>query len=204
MLFARRLVPAVLVLLAAAPIHAAVEPSGQNPQPTAVNAPVAVSNPSVVTGMSGVPGAAAVVADPAAGIPDLPANQAEIEALRTGAMTLERPAVTDAAAPADAARFERRAAFDAVINGQQQKIQALTDRLDAVSGSDDALEIQKEIEREKLSTQRQLMELQLAFATRDGDQARIERMQAALANWDAPRPVPQSVVDRPVPANPVR
>lgn len=204
MLLARRLVPAVLVLLAAAPIHAAVEPSGQNPQPTAVNGPVAVSTPSAVTGLSGAQSAAAVADDPAAGIPDLPSNQAEIEALRSGAMTLERPAATDAAAPADPARVERRAAFDAVVDGQQQKIRALTDRLVAVSGIEDAVEIQKEIEREKLSTQRRLLELQLAFATRDGDQARIDRLQAALATWDVPRPVVQAVVDRPVPVNPGR
>ncbi|MBK7772409.1 MAG: hypothetical protein IPO18_02395 [bacterium] len=204
MFLARRLVPAVLVLLAAAPIQAAVESSGQEPQREAVNAPVAVSDPSVVTGLPGVPGATPMVADPAAGIPDLPANQAEIEALRSGAMTLERPAGTDAAAPADAARTERRAAFDAVIDGQRQKIQALIDRLEAGSGGADAAEIQKEIEREKMSTQRQLLEVQLDFATRDGDQARIDQLQAAIANWDAPRPVVQSVVDRPVPINPVR
>lgn len=204
MLLARRLVPAVLALLAAAPIHAAGEPSGQDPQSTAMNGPVAVSHPSVVTGISGEPGSAPMVTDPAAGIPDLPANQSEIEALRSGAMTLERPAGTDATAPADAARAERRAAFDAVIDGQRQKIQALIDRLEAVSAGADAAEIQKEIEREKLSTQRQLLEVQLAFATRDGDQTRIDQLQAALADWDAPRPVLQATVDRPAPVNHVR
>jgi len=195
-MFVRRLVPAALVLVVAASVYAADEASAPNPQPTAVQ-----GQAGGITS-SGVPGAAAVAADPAAGIPDLPANQAEIEALRSGAMTLERPVATDAAAPADAARVERRAAFDAVISTQQQKVQALTDRLASVSRNDDAVEIQKEIEREKLSTQRQLLDLQLAFATRDGDQARIDQLQAALAAWDAPRPAMTSVVDRPVPVNP--
>jgi hypothetical protein len=196
MLFARRLVPVVLLLVAAASVYAAEEASRPNPQPTVVTGQAAG-----VTS-SGVPGSQAAVADPAAGIPDIPANQAEIEALRGGAMTLERPASTDAAEPADAARAERRAAFDAVISGQQQKIQALTDRLDAAFGNEAALEIQKEIEREKMSMQRQLLDLQLAFATRDGDQASIEQLQAALAAWDAPRPAMTSVVDRPAPVNP--
>jgi hypothetical protein len=203
MMFVRRLVPAALVLVAAASVHvasvyAADEASAPNPQPTAVQ-----GQAGGITS-SGLPSGAAVAGDPAAGIPDLPANQAEIEALRSGAMILERPAATDAAAPADAARVERRAAFDAVIGAQQQKIQALTDRLASVVRNEDAVGIQKEIEREKLSTQRQLLDLQLAFATRDGDQARIDQLQAALATWDAPRPAMTSVVDRPVPSNPVR
>ncbi len=65
------------------------------------------------------------------------------------------------------------------------------------------LELQQEISREKQATQRRLLELQLDFATRDGDRARIEQATAALAAWDAPRPV-LTPVDRPVPANPER
>jgi hypothetical protein len=99
----------------------------------------------------------------------------------------------------DPARAERRAAFDAVISGQDAKIQLLADRLAGAKG-DEILAIEKEIEREKLATSRNLLELQLEFATRDGDKPRIERLQEALVQWDAPAPV-GTPVDRPVPTN---
>lgn len=97
----------------------------------------------------------------------------------------------------------RRAAFDVVIAAQQAKIQVLKDRLATATADDAVMAIQQEIAREKQATQRQLLELQLEFATRDGDQARIEQMNAALGAWDAPQPVLQPV-DRPVPTNPGR
>lgn len=136
---------------------------------------------------------------PDAGIVDLPENRAEIEAIRNGQLKLVQP---EGAAPVpaiDPARAERRAAIDAVIAGQDAKIQSLAERLASAKG-DDALVIQKEIEREKLAISRGLLELQLEFATRDGDKPRIERLQAALAEWDAPAPV-GTPVDRPVPTN---
>lgn len=136
---------------------------------------------------------------PDAGIVDVPENQAEIEAIRNGQLKLVQP---EGAAPVpaiDPVRAERRAAFDAVIAGQDAKIQSLADRLASAKG-DEVLAIQKEIEREKLAASRGLLELQLEFATRDGDKPRIERLQAALAEWDAPAPV-GTPVDRPVPTN---
>jgi hypothetical protein len=42
--------------------------------------------------------------------------------------------------------------------------------------------------------------VQLELATAAGDQAAVENLQAALADWDAPQPVRQPV-DRPVPHN---
>ncbi len=104
---------------------------------------------------------------------------------------------------AAAAATARRAAFDAVIAAQQAKIQALKDRLATAAGDDAVMAIQQEIAGEKQATQRQLLELQLEFATRDGDQARVEMMNEALTAWDAPQPVLQPV-DRPVPTNPGR
>lgn len=193
----RQCAPAILVGLFAVAALAADDPSGANPQPTSVRGqPTAIET-------SGAPATGAAVIDPSAGVVALPVNQAEIEALRRGEMTLEQPEGSDKAAAADAARTARRAAFDAVLNGQQAKIQALKDRLETAAGDEAIREIQQEITREKLATQRQLLELQLEFATRDGDQARIDQMNAALTAWDAPQPVLQPV-DRPVPTNPGR
>ena len=197
MSLARRLVPVIIAGLLAAAALAADEPSNQNPQPTAVRGqPTAIES-------SGAPGSGAVVVDPTVAVAAIPANAAEIEALSRGEMTLEQPVAADAGPSVDAARAARRAAFDAIVTTQQAKIQALTDRLASATGNEAVLEIQREITREKRATQRQLMELQLELATRDGDQARIDQMTAALTAWDAPQPALQPV-DRPVPVNPGR
>jgi hypothetical protein len=76
------------------------------------------------------------------------------------------------------------------------------DRLEGAD-SETVLAIQKEIELTKKAAQRRLLEVQLEMATTAGDQAGIERLQAALAAWDAPIPVGQPV-ERPVPTNPGR
>lgn len=141
---------------------------------------------------------AAPAADPAVGLPDLPENRAEIEALRRGEAGFERPAGGLPAAVADTARLTRRAAFAAVVDGQDAKVRALAGRLAGATG-DEALALQKEIEREKVATGRRLLEVQLEFAARDGDQERVRRLQEALAAWDAPAPA-YAPVDRPAPA----
>jgi hypothetical protein len=141
-----------------------------------------------------------VAGDPTAGLADLPVNQAESEAIQRGELKLEQPEGTAPAPVVDAAREARRAAFDAVVTEQQAKVQALADRLSAAVDGEARLTLQKEIEREKLAIGRRLLELQLEFAARDGDQARSERLQAALTAWDTPAPV-GAPVDRPVPAN---
>jgi hypothetical protein len=197
MSFPRRLVPVVLLGLVTVVAFAADDPSVHAPPPvTFVGQPVALE----ATGMSA---GSAAATDPAAGVPDIPANRSEIDALRAGKMTLERPAGAEAVPAPAAAATARRAAFDAVIAAQQAKIQALKDRLATAAGDDAVMAIQQEIALEKQATQRQLLELQLEFATRDGDQARVEMMNEALTAWDAPQPVLQPV-DRPVPTNPGR
>lgn len=193
----RRLVSVVLVGFAATVALAADDPASGTPPPvTFVGQPTAVEATATKDG-------SAPALDPAAGIPDIPANRTEIDALRAGKMTLERPAGAEAVPTPDAAGNARRAAFDAVIAAQQAKIQALKDRLATAADDDAVMAIQQEIAGEKQATQRQLLELQLEFATRDGDQARIEQMNAALTAWDAPQPVLQPI-DRPVPTNPGR
>jgi hypothetical protein len=140
----------------------------------------------------------ALAADPAAGVADLPENRAEIDALRRGELELERPEGALPAAAADTARHARRAAYEAVVAGQYAKVRALADRLAGATG-DEALSIQKDIEREKTATGRLLLEVQLEFATRDSDQARVQRLVSALAAWDAPAPA-YAPVDRHLPA----
>ncbi len=174
---------------------AADSPQGQSPQPIAV-APVAV-------GAGGTPGSRPLVLDATAGVPGLPENRAEIEALRRGGMTLKPMAMPLRAPAFDAAREARRVAFAAVITAQDAKVRSLTDRLAAIPGGAAGVEIQKEIEREKLATSRLLLEVQLAFATRSGNDEQVRRIQAALKAWDAPRPVLQPI-DRPAPTSPVR
>jgi hypothetical protein len=191
---ARRLVSVVMVGLAASAAFAADDPSGGTPPPvTFVGKPTALE-------ASGTSAGNALAIDPAAGIPDIPANRTEIDALRAGKMALERPAGAEAVPAPAAAGNARRAAFDAVVAAQQAKVQALKDRLATAAGDEAVKAIHQEIALEKQAMQRQLLELQLDFATRDGDQARIEQMNAALTAWDAPQPVLQPV-DRPVPTN---
>ena len=97
----------------------------------------------------------------------------------------------------------RRLAFDAVLAEQQARVQALTDRFAAAAGSPAGVEIQKEIEREKMATNRRLLEVQLDFATRDGSEEQVNGIKAALTAMDAPQPVRQ-LVDRPAPTSPGR
>lgn len=176
-------------------VMAADSPQGQNSQPVAV-APVAIR-------AGGTPGSRPIVLDATAGVPNLPENQAEIEALRRGGMTLKPTATTLRAPAIDAAREARRVAFAAVIAAQDAKVRSLTDRLTAMPGGTAGVEIQKEIEREKLATSRLLLEVQLDFATRAGNEEHVRRIKAALKAWDAPRPVLQPI-DRPAPTSPVR
>jgi hypothetical protein len=174
---------------------AADSPQGKSPQPISV-VPVAI-------GAGGAPGSRPIVLDATAGVPDLSENQAEIEALRRGGVTLKPTARSPRAPAIDAAREARRVAFAAIITAQDAKVRLLTDRLTAVPGGTAGVEIQKEIEREKLATSRLLLEAQLAFATRSGNDEHASRIKAALKAWDAPRPVLQPI-DRPAPTRAVR
>lgn len=192
---ARYHVAVMLMMGLAAVSLAAGDPQPAAPTSTPASQTPVTETPAAQSGAVTTPFAPA----PEAGIVDLPENQAEIEAARSGQLKLVQPEGVAPLPVIDPARAERRAAFDAVIAGQDAKIQSLADRLAGAKG-DDALVIQKEIEREKLATSRHLLELQLEFATRDGDQPRIERLQAALVEWDAPAPV-GTPVSRPDPAN---
>lgn len=186
LLLARRFLPVLWVSLVAGAVSAAGEPSVGTPPPIAFQ-----SQPAVIE-MSGVPTADQAAPDQAA--PDQAAGMAAVPA-------------SEGAAQADAAGNAHRAAFDAVVNAQRTKILELTDRLATAVGDDAILALQLEITREKMATQRQLLELQLEIAVREtgpeGDRTRIEQLEAALAAWDAPRAVLQPV-DRPAPTNPGR
>lgn len=129
--------------------------------------------------------------------------------VQDGGAAADRPAApTPPAGTADtpgspAGIAARRLAFDAVLVEQQARVQALTDRFAALAGSPAGIEIQKEIEREKMATNRRLLEVQLDFATRDGSEEQVNGIKAALTAMDAPQPVRQ-LVDRPAPTSPGR
>lgn len=184
---ARILVIAILAAGLAAAAVAAGDPQPAAPAPANQSAP-ATQDPALVA--------------PAAGLADIPENQAELEAARRGEMQLSVPEQAAKAAAPEALREARRAAFDAVISEQAAKVEALTARL-AGAGAEEALAIQKQIEAEKKATDIRLLETQLQLATASGDQAAIAGAQAAIAEWNAPAPAAVAV-DRPVPANPVR
>ena len=143
--------------------------------------------------------------DPVAGVPDLPENQAEIEALRKGELKPAQPATKQAGGRAITAEVAaaRRAAYDQVLAEQDARIEALRVRLEAAGGTPAALELQREIEREKMQTERRLLELQAEIARGEGRADLAARIDAAIAELDAPRPV-LPPVDRPVPAAPQR
>ena len=77
----------------------------------------------------GAPGDQPAVADPAAGLPDIPENQEEIEAVRNGEPTPSHPEKSAMPTPVDAAREARREAIDSVLSIRDAAIQALNDRL---------------------------------------------------------------------------
>jgi hypothetical protein len=158
--------------------------------------------PQASTTQSGTPSTAPGVLAPNAGLADIQENQAERDAIERGELKLVVPEGTVAEPAVDAARVARRAAFDAVVNEQEARVKALADRLATTTG-DDALTLQRQIETEKLATGRRLLELQLQFATQDGDQARVERIQAAITDWDAPKPT-GTPMERTLPTNPNR
>lgn len=172
---------------------AAVAQSADEPQATG-------QIPAAQTGAASV--APTNVIDPTAGLADIPENQAEIEAMRAGELKLVQPEGTTQEPAIDAAREARRAAFAAVVNERNAKVEALVAQLNGASG-EDGVAIQKQIEAEKKAADRRLLEVQLELATAAGDQAGIENLQAALTAFDAPAPAGQPVV-RPVPVNPGR
>lgn len=186
----RCLTAAFLIAGLAAIAMAAAEPQTAAPAP----APVTQSGPAAVAPLN--------IGDPTSGLAAIPENQAELEAVRTGELKLVRPDDAMPAPAIDAARQARRAAFDAVINEQNAKIEALTARLAGAAGTE-ALALQKQIEAEKKATSRRLLEVQMDQAAAAGDQAAVERVQAALTDLDAPAPAGQPI-DRPVPVNPGR
>lgn len=183
----RCLAVSTLILSLAAAALAAGDPQSTNPNPTATP-----------TG-TGAPTVAPAAADPAAGLADIPENLEERAAIQSGELKLIIPEGTAPTPAVDAAREARRGALDAVLAEQDAKVQSLADRLDNATRDEDRLALAKEIEQEKLATSRRLLQLQLDFATRDGDQARIEQIQAAITAWDAPAPV-YTPIERPVPA----
>lgn len=188
----RRPAPVVLICCFAAATAIADDPQARAPQP------VAIGSAAIQPG--GPPGSGRLPPEATAGVPDIPENRAEIEALHRGGMTLDPMAKSAPESALDVAREARRTAFAAVVATQDARIRSLTNRLASMPGSPGDLEIQKEIEHEKLATVRLLLELQLDFATLDGDQSRIDRVKAGLDAWDAPRPVLQPI-DRPAPSS---
>lgn len=164
----------------------------------AAESPPANPNTAATTTGAGAPTVAPAAADPLAGLADIPENQEERAAILSGELKLIVPEGTAPAPAVDAVREARRTALDAVLAEQQGKVEALADRLSNATRSEDRLALEKEIEQEKLATSRRLLQLQLDFATRDGDQERIAKIQAAIEAWDAPAPV-YAPVERPVP-----
>ncbi|MBM4131639.1 hypothetical protein FJ250_11540 [bacterium] len=111
-------------------------------------------------------------------------------------------AAAGAQPPVATAPAARRAAFDAVLAEEDALLQSLTARL-AGADSRTALEIHRQIAQVKARTWRRLLEVQLDLAAMAGDQAAVAKLQAALADWDAPPPAREPVA-RPVPHNPAR
>lgn len=179
----------VIVALAAGPTTVVL--AAGDPQPATPNSTSATA--------SAAPATTPPAADPAAGLADIPENQEERAAILGGELKLVVPDGAASVPAVDAAAAERRAAFDAVLAEQDAKVQVLADRLANAAGGEAQFALQKEIEQEKLAAGRRLLELQLDFATRDGDQARIEQIQAAITAWDAPAPT-YAPVERPAPA----
>jgi hypothetical protein len=163
----------------------------------------------IMASICGLAVAAFAADDPQPKEPQPVAVAGKADPVQEGGTSAGRPVASEAIVgtadiPVSQAGLDaRRLAFDAVLAEQQARIQALTDRFAAVGNSPAGVEIQKEIEREKMATNRRLLEVQLDFATRDGSEEQVNGIKAALTAMDAPQPVRQ-LVDRPAPTSPGR
>jgi len=201
----QRIDRAMLVLAIVGGASAAVAQDAPRAQETRPAQPVELIAPRA----SGAPGTTAP-ADPVAGVADIPENQAELQALSSGGQPFAPPegatlgVAQNANDPAaDEIRAARRVAFESVVAEQDTRIATLAARLRDVAGTEESLDVQREIEQLKRSTGLRLLELQLEMARTDGDAARTAGLEAAIAAWDAPHPAPQPVV-RPTPEAPRR
>jgi hypothetical protein len=133
-------------------------------------------------------------------IPDLPENQAEIEALKAAQPAGQAPTGIPAE-PANALprpETPRMKVLSAVLAAQQAQLAVLQDRLSTAPDATAALEIQREIERVKQQTEIDLLTAQARLAREAGQEQQAVAIEAAIGEMTSPRPVgvPQ---DRPAP-----
>jgi hypothetical protein len=149
----------------------------------------------------GAAGSEAAVESTAPIAPSLPENAAELEAIKSGQMSLELPPAQTRepapllTAPEVQARME---AFERVIAQQTATVGALQARLAGATDNQAALAIQQEIQAAKLQGQIQIMQIQADQARLAGRVEQAEQIEAAIARMTGPAPAGQPV-DRPAP-----
>jgi hypothetical protein len=133
-------------------------------------------------------------------IPDIPENQAEIEA---GLV----PQTTPAAEATAAARVlsPLMVEIQAVLADEQTKVAELQARLEAATDDHAALALQKEIEQIKVETELNILRLQATYARNEGRIEQAAEIEAVIAEMLSPRPVGVPI-ERPAPTqgNPQR
>lgn len=129
-------------------------------------------------------------ADPAAAIPDLPENRAEIEAVRAGELRLE-PAPNAAAAPQAAApRSPEMLEIDQALVAERALVAELEARLEGAPDETAALDLLREIERTKQRTEIEILRLQAKHARLAGREEQAAEIEAAVQQILAPALVP--------------
>lgn len=151
--------------------------------------PAMAGEPAQPASPNGPTTAAAVAAtEPASPIPNLPENQAEIEALANGQLVLEpAPAVgTTLANPASLS--PEMLEIGRVVNAERARLAELEARLRDTADDTAALSLLREIEQVKQGTEVEILRIQAKFARSAGREAQAQEIEAAVTQILAPAP----------------
>lgn len=151
--------------------------------------PALAGEPAQPAGPNGPTTAAAVAAtEPAAPLPNLPENQAEIEALANGQLVLESaPAVgTTPASPAPSS--PEMLEIGRAVTAERARLAELEARLRDTADDSAALSLLREIEQVKQGTEVEILRIQAKHARLAGREAQAQEIEAVVTQIQAPAP----------------
>jgi len=151
-------------------------------EPVAPAAPAAPAAPVASPAVAG--------ADPAASIPDLPENRAEIEAVRAGELKLEPAPDAPAAPQAATPRSPEMLEIDQALAAERALVAELEARLEGAPDEPAALDLLREIERTKQQTEIEILRLQAKHARLAGREEQAAEIEAVVQQILAPALVP--------------
>ena len=146
--------------------------------------PCALADDPAPPAKSGPADASATQSRAPAGIPDLPENQAEIEA----GLVPDGKAVEAQKSDAAPALTPLMAEIQAVLADEQTRVAELEARLSSSLDEGAALALRRQIEQIKVETELNILRLQAEHARRAGQDEQAAAIEAAIAEMLSPRP----------------